>query len=268
MVTGSATTWWTASRSVPKSRKPTHSNWPSGPRGGDSWWRKVSGVFWSLICFEQRFGALLTSHPSPRAPVRHSGAGLDGGDGWGRKGERASPGSEEQPDQRGLWKGEELAERLVSQTDDGWIQGNQRGGRGFQEGSETLGQKAERGERVRTCRSDGLLISLYCWHLCFWGDVSPAGKRWNVRVKMGFVSYFSCSWRLPRSPTTWPAKRRSWRPPERPTARERRLWQLTSRKNSKRKWTSANRTRRRWERDRLQLYEACGIVTVTKVELE
>lgn len=28
--------------------------------------------------------------------------------------------------------------------------------------------------------------------------------------------------RLPKSPTTWPAKRRSWRQPERPTARRRR----------------------------------------------
>lgn len=51
--------------------------------------------------------------------------------------------------------------------------------------------------------------------------------------------------RLLRSHTTWPAKRRSWPPPERPTLRET-AQRRQSRRNCRTNWKSANKTHRRW----------------------
>lgn len=55
------------------------------------------------------------------------------------------------------------------------------------------------------------------------------------------LSYLLClvSWKLPRNHTTWPAKRRSWHPQERPTVRQKQS-QQTSRRNFKRKWKSVS----------------------------
>lgn len=91
----------------------------------------------------------------------------------------------------------------------------------------------------------------------------PCFIYWELRFSRHTCFMSSCSFssRLLRSPITWPAKRRSWLPSGRPTVRERPLWQPTNRRNSTRRWTSANRTPRRWEHQLLQIQQACyGII--------
>lgn len=70
----------------------------------------------------------------------------------------------------------------------------------------------------------------------------PAGRGWT-----GAVTLLSCpcsplrSWRQPRKPTTWPARRRSWPSPGKPTARQSRTTPPSSRRNCRTRWKSASR---------------------------
>ena len=93
-----------------------------------------------------------------RPAVRLCGESLAGCDDRGREGERAAPRCEEQPGERGRGESEELAEGGLSQADDRRLQRGQ-GGRGrLQEGSETLGQKAQGGEGDGNKSSTSIII--------------------------------------------------------------------------------------------------------------
>lgn len=63
----------------------------------------------------------------------------------GGEGERAPHGGEIGPDGRRLREAEELAERLVPQTDDRRLQRDQRGRGRLPQGPETLGKETQRG---------------------------------------------------------------------------------------------------------------------------
>lgn len=64
---------------------------------------------------------------------------------------------------------------------------------------------------------------------------------WIIQYIYDNLCVWMYRWRQLRRRTTWLARRRSWLQPERPTARLRLLSHQTSRRNSTRKWTSANK---------------------------
>lgn len=94
-----------------------------------------------------------------RPSVRHSGACMDISLHRGREGERAPHGGESSSDGRRLRKAEELAERRLPQTDDRWLQRNERGRRRLPQSSEAMGQKTQRGLDFRALWHDKVTSS-------------------------------------------------------------------------------------------------------------
>ncbi len=68
----------------------------------------------------------------------------------GREGERPAHGGEGCSDGGGLGESQELAERRLPQTDDWWLQGDQRSRRWLSQGTETLGQETQGGTNTTT----------------------------------------------------------------------------------------------------------------------
>lgn len=90
---------------------------------------------------------------SSRASVRDGGASVVRSDDRGREGERPAHGGEDCTDGRAPGESQELAEGRLPQTDDWWLQGDQRSRRWLSQGTETLGQETQGGTSTTTPHS-------------------------------------------------------------------------------------------------------------------